>query len=82
MDTYLEQVGANRVWLADAGPLLIGPDGERWDVVQMVHYPSKLSFLQLGLLVRGEVAQREVMLSDSRIMPMNEVPLDAVDTTP
>lgn len=78
MDTYLEEVGAKRILLADGGPLLIGPEGEHWDVVQMVEYPNTQSFIELGLLVRAEVSLREVMLADSRIMPMHERPLDAV----
>ena len=78
MDGYLDKVGAKRVLLADGGPMLIGPTDEHWDVVQMVEYPSKRSFIELGLLVRPEVADREVMLSDSRIMPLHEQPLDAV----
>ena len=78
MDDYLDQVGARRVLLADSGPMLIGPSDEHWDVVQMVEYPTKQSFIELGLLVRPEVADREVMLSDSRIMPLHEQPLDAV----
>ncbi len=79
MDSYLEQVGARRVLLADGGPLLIGPTGERWDVVQMVEYPNAQSFLELGLLVMGDTMRtREVMLLDSRIMPMHQQPLDSV----
>lgn len=78
MDEFLDKVGAKRVWLADGGPLLIGPPGEHWDVVQMVEYPTKQSFIELGLLVRAEVPLREVMLSDSRIMPMHKKQLDAV----
>jgi hypothetical protein len=80
MDAYLEKVGAKRVLLADGGPMLIGPAGEHWDVVQMVEYPSTQAFVELGLLVRDEVADREVMLADSRIMSMRDVPLDAVVT--
>ena len=79
MDGFLKQVGAKRVLLAEGGPMLIGPSGEHWDVVQMVEYPSKQSFIELGRLVRDEVPQRAVMLSDSRIMPMHDVPLDAVE---
>lgn len=79
MDSNLEKVGAKRIFLADSGPLLIGPSGERWDVVQMVEYPSKQSFIELGILVRPELLKREVMLADSRIMPMHERPLDDLD---
>jgi hypothetical protein len=76
MDSNLDKVGAKRIFLADSGPLLIGPSGEHWDVVQMVQYPSKQSFIDLAILIRPELLKREVMLADSRIMPMQEKPLD------
>lgn len=76
MDTLLEKVGAKRIFLADSGPLLIGPSGERWDVIQMVEYPSKQAFIEFGIMVRPEVLERAVMLADSRIMPMQVQPLD------
>ena len=76
MDSNLDKVGAKRIFLADSGPLLIGPLGEHWDVVQMVEYPSKQSLLDLAILVAPELLKREVMLADSRIMPMHEKPLD------
>lgn len=76
MDSLLDKVGAKRIFLADSGPLLIGPSGEHWDVVQMVWYPSKQSFSDLAILVMPEILDREVMLADSRIMPIREKPLD------
>lgn len=76
MDSLLDKVGAKRIFLADSGPLLIGPSGEHWDVVQMVQYPSKQSFSDLAVLVLPEILDREVMLADSRIMPIREKPLD------
>ncbi len=60
--------------------MLIGPAGERRDLVQMVEYPSKQSFIELGLMVRDDVPERAVMLSVSRVMPMHDVPLDAVES--
>ena len=76
MDSLLDKVGAKRIFLADGGPLLIGPSGEHWDVVQMVWYPSKQSFSDLATLVLPEILDREVMLADSRIMPIREKSLD------
>jgi len=78
MDQYLARVGAKRVFLADGGPCLVGPPGERWDVVQMVEYPSGQALFELGLLVRQDVPLREVMLADSRVVPLFDQPLDAV----
>jgi len=78
MDEHLEGVGAKRIFLAEGGPLLIGPDGEKWDVIQTVQYPSKQAFVDLGGNVKDEVPLREVMLVDSRIVPTLEQSLDAV----
>jgi hypothetical protein len=47
MDRHLAEVGAKRVFLADGGSCLIGPSGERWDVVQLVRYPSLQAFMAL-----------------------------------
>jgi hypothetical protein len=77
MDRHLADVGAQRVFLADGGPCLIGPPGERWDVVQLVRYPSLEAFVALGS--NGEVQagfpHRFAMLEDSRVIPLLERPL-------
>lgn len=74
MDRHLAAVGAKRVFLADAGSCLIGPSDERWDVVQMVHYPSLQAFMDLMSKeeVQADLPHRFAMLEDSRVIPMTE----------
>ena len=78
MDQYLAKIGAKRIFLAKGAPCLVGPPGERWDVVQMVQYSSRGAFIDLSSDpdVVAEVPLREVMIEDSRVMPMVEQPLD------
>lgn len=79
MDAHLDAAGAKRIFLGDGGLCLIGPPGERWDVVQMVSYPSLESFVALSTAdaTRADVPRRAVMVEDSRIMPMFAQSLDA-----
>ncbi len=78
MDRYLAKVGAERIFLADGGPAMVGPPGERWDVVQKVRYPSRQALIDLAMNeeVQAEVPLRAVMLEDSRVMPMLERSLE------
>jgi hypothetical protein len=74
MERHLAGVGAKRVFLADAGSCLIGPSGERWDVVQMVRYPSLQAFMALMSKeeIQADLPHRFAMLEDSRVIPMIE----------
>lgn len=74
MERHLAAVGAKRVFLADAGSCLIGPSGERWDVMQMVRYPSPRAFLALMSKeeIQADLPHRFAMLEDSRVIPMLE----------
>lgn len=74
MERLLAEVGAKRVFLADGGSCLIGPSGERWDVVQVVHYPSPQAFLALSSNqeMQADLPHRFAMLEDSRVIPMAE----------
>ncbi len=74
MERHLAAVGAKRVFLADGGPCLIGPSAERWDVVQVVHYPSPQAFLALSASpeIQTDLPHRFAMLEDSRVIPMAE----------
>jgi hypothetical protein len=74
MDRHLAEVGVKRVFLADAGSCLIGPSGERWDVVQMVRCPSLQAFMALLSKeeIQADLPHRFAMLEDSRVIPMIE----------
>lgn len=78
MERHLAEVGAKRVFLADAGSCLIGPAGERWDVVQMVRYPSPQAFFDLmsKAEIQADLPHRFAMLEDSRVIPMIERSLE------
>ncbi len=80
MDPFLDRYGIKRIFLADGAGMLIGPADERWDVVQMVRYPSKHAFIALSSdpEVDAHVPLREMAVDDSRIMPMFEQDLDSV----
>jgi hypothetical protein len=74
MEQHLAAIGAKRVFLADGGSCLIGPSDERWDVVQIVQYPSLEAFLTLMSKeeIQADLPHRFAMLEDSRVIPMIE----------
>jgi len=74
MDRHLAAVGAARVFLADGGSCFIGPSSERWDVVQLVRYPSLQAFIALmsNAEMQAALPHRFAMLEDSRVIPMFE----------
>jgi uncharacterized protein (DUF1330 family) len=41
---HLDQVGAEVVYVGDAGTTLVAPDGHDWDAVLLVRYPSAKAF--------------------------------------
>ena len=79
MDRALAEVGAERVFLADGGSCLVGPTEERWDVVQLVRFPSIQAFMALAVhdATQGDLPHRYAMLQDSRVIPMAERSIDA-----
>ncbi|MFZ0546721.1 MAG: hypothetical protein WAM60_14845 [Candidatus Promineifilaceae bacterium] len=81
MDEHLAEVGAERVFLANGGSCLIGPSDERWDIIQFVRYPSVESFLRLGTseAMLADMPHRFAMLEDSRVIPMQEIPLTVTE---
>jgi hypothetical protein len=74
MDRLLAELGAKRVFLAEGGSPFIGPSAERWDVVQLVWYPSPQAFMALASNdeVQAGLPHRFAMLEDSRVIPMVE----------
>lgn len=76
----LEKLGARIVFSAAASPALIGPqDAERWDIVALVEYPSRQSFLDMVASPEyREIARlRTEALDDSRLVPLDPLPLTA-----
>ncbi len=74
MDTFLDRYGIRRIFLGSGGSLLIGPEAEHWDIVQLVRYPSMEAFVGLSSDkdVEAHVPLRGVSVEDSRIMAMLE----------
>jgi hypothetical protein len=60
--------------VAEGGSAFIGPSAERWDVVQLVWYPSPQAFMALASNdeVQAGLPHRFAMLEDSRVIPMIE----------
>jgi uncharacterized protein (DUF1330 family) len=68
----IQSCGAEVVFSGEAGPTLIGPADEAWDLVLLVRYPSGADFLaftssEAYLAVKGH---RTAALADSRLVPM------------
>lgn len=74
MDSLLASFDAKRVFLAEGAGCLIGPPDERWDVVQIVRYPSLSAFLSLTSSdeMLADMPHRLAMFEDSRVIPLIE----------
>ncbi|MEZ4301850.1 MAG: hypothetical protein R3B70_43350 [Polyangiaceae bacterium] len=81
MDTFLDRYGIRRVFLGSGGSLLIGPEAEHWDIVQLVRYPSMQAFVGLSSDkdVEAHVPLRAVSVEDSRVMAMLEEDVGTVN---
>lgn len=44
---FLDRVGAHIVYVGDTSSALVAPDGFDWDVVLLVHYPSREAFSRM-----------------------------------
>lgn len=66
----LFEVGGHPLWMGRARAGVIVPDGESWDEVLLVYYPSRHAFMRM---VRSEAYQRVMVhrtagLADSRLI--------------
>jgi uncharacterized protein (DUF1330 family) len=41
---FLDELGAEVLYVGDCSTLLVGPDAHRWDAVLLVRYPSRQTF--------------------------------------
>jgi uncharacterized protein (DUF1330 family) len=66
----LGEVGASVLWRGSAKQTVIGPEGERWDEVLLVQYPSRRAFLTMvgRADYQQAVAHRRAALADSRLI--------------
>ena len=71
----LFEVGGLPLWMGNARASVIAPEGESWDEVVLVHYPSRAAFVRM---VTSEAYQaimhhRTAALSDSRLIETRAV---------
>jgi uncharacterized protein (DUF1330 family) len=73
----LLEVGGLPLWMGKARASLIAPDGEAWDEVFLVHYPSRRAFLRMvnSSPYRAIFHHRTAALSDSRLVETTAVRL-------
>lgn len=71
----LAQIGARVTYAGDMKAMLIGPEGEQWDEVLLVRYPSKQAFF--GMLQQPDFIaasrHRTAALADSRLIATVEL---------
>jgi hypothetical protein len=74
---YLRETGGDLIFLGSGGPFLIGPEGERWDMVMLVRQSSVASFLAFAAheAYQAGIGHRTAALEDSRLLPLFELPL-------
>ena len=77
-DTALEQlsaIGGKAIWMSKAMSSLIAPEGETWDEVLLVRYPSSEAFLAMLQVPEYLAAtiHREAALEDSRLIATIEI---------
>ena len=75
---FLTASGGELVLLGAAGPWLIGPPGERWDVVMVVRQSSIGAFLAFNedTAYLAGIGHRTAALADSRLLPVTDLPTD------
>jgi uncharacterized protein (DUF1330 family) len=80
--SMLEDVGGRVLWQGRADSVVIGGEGDDWDAVILVEYPSRKAFLEMTSSPKyGDVARdRTAGLADSRLIAMTELYRDTGNT--
>lgn len=67
-----ERVGGRQVWSGRPEVMLIGPEGERWDIAFIAYYPTAAAFLEMVTdpAYREAVKHRQAAVEDSRLIRM------------
>lgn len=73
---FLRNSGGEVMLLAAGGPLLIGPEDERWDLAMLIRQSSVASFLSFATdaAYLAGLGHRTAALEDSRLLPLVELP--------
>lgn len=71
---HLERVGAEIVWRGTARGSVIAPEGEAWDEVLLVRYPSPQAFVAMVTdpAYQALARHRTAALEDARLVAMTE----------
>ncbi len=74
---HLLSVGGKLLWMGEAGSTLIGPEGETWDRVFLVYFPSRDA--RKKMLANPDFQagshHRTAALEDSRLIETSEIKL-------
>ncbi len=70
---HLEASGGALMFLGEAGAFLIGPPGERWDLVMLVRQASLGAFMAFAsdAAYLAGIGHRTAALEDSRLLPVS-----------
>jgi len=73
----LWEVGGQVLWMGNVREGLIAPDGESWDEVLLVHYPSRRAFVRMVTsdAYAKIMPHRTAALADSRLLETRAVAL-------
>ena len=73
--SMLESVGGRILWQGRADSVVIGGEGDEWDAVILVEYPSRRAFIEMTSSPKyGDVSKdRTAGLADSRLIAMTEL---------
>jgi len=68
---HIARAGATVDYLAACHPTVIGPEGERWDVIILVRYPNPAAFVAMVTTPEYQSlsGHRTAALADSRLVP-------------
>lgn len=71
----LRAAGGEVLFQGRAEAFIIGPEGEGWDMVILVRYPSAAAFMKFATdpAYLAGVGHRTAALSDSRLLPLSEL---------
>jgi hypothetical protein len=74
---FLRNSGGDVMLLAAGGPLLIGPEDERWDIAMLIRQSSVASFLSFATheAYLAGLGHRTAALEDSRLLPLVGLPV-------
>ena len=81
---FLRESGGDIQFLGSGGPFLIGPADERWDMAMLIRQHSVeafLGFAQHEAYLAG-LGHRTAAIEDSRLLPLQDMPLPLGEKTP